>query len=434
MIKKLLIVLIVFTSSISVAQRNSSSPYSIFGIGDEFNPRTVEQSSMGGIGVAFKTNKHLNFINPAANANLRFATYSLAGSITFLNLKENNASQSGNSTSLRYISLGFPIGKKAGFSLGLQPQSSVGYSLLNQIPLNSDSPTEITKYTGNGGTNRLYGGFGIEVIDGLSLGIETAFIFGNVNNTILNSRDGVALGTKNEEQSTVKGGQYKLGVQYQRKLPNKLQLNIGAALQLENDLTVKSKQYLYSVSFSAAGYQIPRDTIVNSSYEGKYTMPLKTTLGVGIGKINKWYAGVNYETQNAIKDNTLDIGSAYKYKNSNRISVGGFYLPKINSISSFWNRVTYRAGIRFENTGLLVNGEQESSNNFTAIDNFGINIGLGLPLDKRTAGDVGLSSINVGLEYGQRGTTDNFLIQENYFKLRLSLSLNDLWFRKRKID
>lgn len=434
MIKKFLFVLLIFTSTISIAQRNNSSPYSVFGIGDEFNPLTVEQASMGGIGVAFKTNKYLNFINPAANANLRFATYGLAGSVTFLNLKESNASQSGSSTSLQYIALGFPIGKKAGFSAGLQPQSSVGYSLQNQVPLNSDSPTEVTRYTGSGGTNRLFGGFGIEVLDGLSLGVEAAFIFGDVDNTILNSRANVALGTKNEEFSTVRGGQYKLGIQYQKELPSKLQVNAGAALQLENDLTIRSRRYLYSVSFGSGGAQSPRDTIVSTSFKGSYTMPLKTTLGVGVGKSNKWYAGVNYEIQDAVKDNSLNVGDAYKYENSSRLSIGGFYLPKINSISSYWNRVTYRAGVRFENTGLLVKGDPTSPNNFTAIDDFGINVGLGLPLGKRTAGNIGLSTINVGLEYGQRGTTNNFLIKEDYFKFRLSLSLNDLWFRKRKIN
>jgi hypothetical protein len=109
-------------------------------------------------------------------------------------------------------------------------------------------------------------------------------------------------------------------------------------------------------------------------------------------------------------------------------SLGGFVIPKINSISSYWNRVTYRAGLRFEKTGLLVNGTPTGTN-FTPIDDFGISFGLGLPLDNR------YSSVNIGLEYGKKGTTSNNLIQENYFNFRLSLSLTDInWFIKRKID
>lgn len=119
--------------------------------------------------------------------------------------------------------------------------------------------------------------------------------------------------------------------------------------------------------------------------------------------------------------------SPYNYGKSSRFSLGGFYLPKLNSISSYWERVTYRAGIRFENTGLLVDGSGNNTS-FSQIDDFGISFGLGLPLQR-------LSTINMGFEFGKRGTLQNNLIQENYFNLRVSLSLTDInWFVQRKID
>ena len=97
----------------------------------------------------------------------------------------------------------------------------------------------------------------------------------------------------------------------------------------------------------------------------------------------------------------------------------------MNSISSYWDRVTYRAGLRFEDTGLLV----KTTNDFTAIKDFGINIGLGLPLPRQ------LSNVNIGFEYGQKGSSSSILVKEEYFNVRLSLSLNSLkWFQKREID
>ena len=172
MIKRLLITLITLSSTLLIAQSNNSSPYSIFGIGQEFNRLTVEQASMGGIGTAFKSDRYLNFTNPAANANLRFATYTIGGDLTFLTLKEATSSQSGSVANLKYISLGFPIGKKAGFSAGIQPKTSVGYSLLNEVFDENDDLIEVTNFTGDGGANKLYGGFGYEVIKGLSLGLK----------------------------------------------------------------------------------------------------------------------------------------------------------------------------------------------------------------------------------------------------------------------
>ena len=125
-----------------------------------------------------------------------------------------------------------------------------------------------------------------------------------------------------------------------------------------------------------------------------------------------------------------NTNSSFQYEDSNRFSLGGFYLPKINSISSYWKRVTYRAGLRFEKVGLAIDGSG-SGTNFTSINDFGMSFGLGLPLKQ-------LSNVNLGFEYGKRGTTSNNLIQENYFNFRLSLSLTasgaQSWFVKRKID
>ncbi|MBA6155734.1 hypothetical protein H3Z83_04240 [Tenacibaculum sp. S7007] len=422
MTKRILLGLLVLSTITISAQRNSASPYSYFGIGENFEATTVENASMGGIGVALKDTHHLNFINPAANADLRVATYAIGGSLTFLTLKDSEESQTGNSTNLRYIALGFPIGKKAGLSVGLQPFSSVGYSLLDNK--NAD---DVNLFRGEGGTNKIYGSFGMYVCEGFSLGIETAFIFGNIDNSILNQRSNVALATKHQESLNIRGGQFKFGTQYKKELKNKLQLNAGASITLATDLSTKGNEEMYSLSFSSGGQEIPRDVLFDRPVNGDITIPVKSVFGFGMGKVNKWYIGVNQQFQSALSTNSSLItnGGSFKYDDSNKFSLGGYYIPKINSISSYWDTVTYRAGIRFEDTGLLVS----SNNNFTTIKDFGINVGLGLPLPRQ------LSNVNVGFEYGQRGTTNNNLIKENYFNVRLSLSLNSVkWFQKRRID
>ena len=116
--------------------------------------------------------------------------------------------------------------------------------------------------------------------------------------------------------------------------------------------------------------------------------------------------------------NRFDMGTTTSFENSTRIAVGGYYVPKYDSFSNYLNRIVYRAGFRYENTGLVINN--------TSINDYGMNFGLGLP--------VGLSRINLGLEFGKKGTTSNNLIEENYFNLSVGLSLNDIWFKKRKID
>lgn len=416
-----------------VAQRTSSSPYSYFGIGEQYNVNTVEQSSMGGIGVAHSSVNYLNFINPAANADLLVATYTFGLLNNDLTIKDANSSQSSTSTNLRYISLGFPIGQKAGFSIGFQPVSSVGYSLTSQIFDTAGNLNEITLFSGNGGVNRLYGAFGFKLNKRINLGIEADYSFGNIGNEILNQKAGVQLGTKYKQTSIIRGGSVKLGAQYNKELKNDIRLNVGATLRLESILSAEGNETLYSLTLSGTGSEIPRDTTFNREATGSFKTPITTNIGAGLGKDNKWYTGIEYEFRGAQNtDNYINQNdAAFRFQNASRLSLGGYFIPKFNSLSNYFQRITYRAGLRIENTGLLVNGDT-NSNNFTSIDDFGISFGLGLPLGNR------VSNLNLGFEYGIKGTTNNNLIQENYFNIRASLSLNAIanlaWFQKRKID
>jgi len=66
--------------------------------------------------------------------------------------------------------------------------------------------------------------------------------------------------------------------------------------------------------------------------------------------------------------------------------------------------------------------------NNAEINDFGITFGVGLPLGRS------LPNINLGFEIGKRGTTEADLIEENYIKINLGFSFNDIWFQKRKIN
>ncbi len=354
MIKKVLIVFLLTTSTSSLfAQGTSSSPYSFFGIGEQYSPRTSENSAMGGIGVAFNHYKYLNFTNPAAIAFLRETTYSLGILNNDLTLKTADTKQNSVSTSLNYIALGFPLGKKAGFSFGLQPLSSVGYSLSNNDFDEDENLSAITLYSGEGGVNRVYGTFGIQISKSLAIGIEADYSFGRIENSITNQRANVSLASKYKEESVIRGGAITLGTQYQKMFKSNLYFNAGATVKLGNDLNTTGNEYLYSLIGSGVN-DIARDTIYANEISGKYKLPMKSIMGIGIGKHDKWHVGVEYQNQDALQSEgfTNITNSSYNYEKSNRISLGGFYLPKINSISSYWERVTYRAGLRFEKIGL----------------------------------------------------------------------------------
>jgi len=419
MIKKFTGLLIIFISIQGFAQRNNISPYSFFGIGEETAQKTVEEISMGQIGTAFNSTHKVTFSNPASLASLRFTTYTLAVENKALTIDDGTNSESASAASLSYLAMGVPIGTNAGFIFGLQPNTTVGYSLLEEIKDDADNLTALNLFSGEGGTNRVFLGFGYKLPKNISIGVEASYVFGNIENSLLNRREDVQLATLNKTDSNIKGFTAKVGVQYDTKINEKVTLKAGGVVNLSNELTNKGEEYLFSLLNTGGGIVIPRDTIFNGSFESTIKNPIKTTISAGLGEANKWYAGIEYSFQDAL-DGVLNQNSTVSYESSNRISAGGFYTPKYNSISNYWQRITYRAGVNFKQTGLVVNN--------TTINDFGISFGVGLPIGQQ------LSNINLGFELGKRGEISNDLIKENYLNFRLSLTLNDRWFKKRKLQ
>ena len=148
MIKKFIFIIAVLISAQSFSQRSTSSPYSYFGVGEEFGTRTVEQISMGSIGAAYSSPNYLNFVNPASLSELRLATYVFGVLNNDLTISDANVNQSTNSTSLSYFSIAFPLTKKMAAVFGMQPTSSVGYSLVNTLNDDEGNLEEITQYVG----------------------------------------------------------------------------------------------------------------------------------------------------------------------------------------------------------------------------------------------------------------------------------------------
>ena len=382
MIKKIIVVLTLFVSIVGFSQKNNTSAYSFFGIGDKNNSSTVEQLSMGGVGVSLSESYHLNFLNPATNASLMFTTYSMGIENLNNTAKDSNDKQKASTTYLSYLALGFPLGEKGGMTIGLLPNSSVGYSLVSNIYDAENNPVEVTQYIGDGGTNKLFLSVGYKPFKNFSIGLQGNYIFGKIENSILNQVKDASLATKYQTTSTIKGLSLNGGFHYKRKMNDKMDFLFGGNFDFNNEIEATGNEYLYSVSLGTL--ESPRDTILSIKSKGILKSPLKSTLGIGLGKDNKWYAGVDYSFQNALdlSGGVFNNYSKIDYDNYSKIAMGGFYTPKFNSITSYWERITYRAGMKFENTGLLVDASGNGSD-FTAINDFGISFGVGLPMSKQ---------------------------------------------------
>lgn len=418
MIKKNLFILVLLYATIGLAQQGSKSPYSFFGIGDLRFRGTNENRIMGGIAM-MADSIHLNLQNPAAYAKLRLTTYALGVTYNSIQFETEDTNANTDNATLDYLSMAFPVSKKMGLGFGFMPFSSVGFELQNTDTIAGS----VSQFEGTGGINRLYLSAGYQLNKNWSVGVEGNYNFGDIENQNTIAFDNVQFGSRESNRSDLYGFSYTLGVHHQIKTKKGLEISSSLTYSPEINLTSENRRTLSTVIFSATGVGVPVDSLKIDVPDTDLVIPQMISIGSGIGKPRKWFAGVQYtnvESKN-FTNRFINVGNV-SFENSSRIAAGGYFIPKYNSFTSYLSRVVYMAGIRYEETGIVINNQ--------SIDDFGISFGLGLPV----SGIQSFSNANIGFEFGQKGTTTNGLVKEKYFNIRIGLSFNDRWFVKRKYN
>ncbi len=439
MIKKLVFVFIALFAIKSYAQEGTASPYSFYGMGSLKFKGTVESRSMGGLSV-YSDSIHINLRNPASYASKNLAIYNnesrpvkfaIGGSHTNAKLKSDTASDEVNSSTLDYLAMSFPIGR-FGLGMGLIPYTSVGYKLET---LNNNNDLS-TKFRGEGGVNKVYASLGYLVMDGLSVGVDLGYNFGNVkNNTIeyvyTNEGTLAQYQTREDNRSDIGGLSADFGIIFSKMIQDKFELTTSLTFRPEMNLNSENSRTYNTITINAINDQeyvinsIEADLASQGLKSTDLVLPTKLSLGAGIGQPRIWFVGAEYTYLNtkAFKNElyaSSDSAGNVTYSNASTVSIGGFVIPDYNSFSSYFKKVVYRAGVRFEGTGLNINDQ--------AINEFGISFGVGLPMGNT------FSNANIGVEFGKRGTTSENLIQENFINFQLSFSFNDRWFQKRRFN
>jgi hypothetical protein len=411
---RLLSFFVVAIAGFSYGQNATLSPYSYYSFGQPANANAAENNMMGGITV-YADSTHFSLDNPATLKKLDYVQYRVGANYKSVEQTSNNGGGNTSSASLNYLSLSVPT-KYFAFSFGLKPKTSLGYrmSVTGQL----DELDTTTFYTGEGGVNTTFLGLAVTPIKGLSLGIMANYNFGFTEKVFTQNIAGVQLDTQILTRSELSGLNYVFGAHYDQRIKSKYILQLSATYTPKTSLESANTRTISSISTTGGiGSQeiIDFGSLANTS--NKFSS--ETNLGAGFGVAHKWFVGVNYFNTSKGLTNPLELNTNVKYKATSRLSVGGFYIPKYNSFTSYISRVVYRVGTRFEKTGLVLNNQ--------SIEDFGITFGLGLPVG-------GLSKINIGVELGQLGTLDGGLIKENYANIMLGFSLSDVWFIKRKYD
>ena len=413
MIKKIVILITILLANFGFTQENTASPYSFYGLGSTRFKGTNDFVNMGCISV-YSDSTHINVLNPASYSNQLITTFQVGMTSSFYNLNTASASEKAKKTTFDYVVMGFPISKKVGVSLGLLPQSAVGYRLTSD----TRSVNGLFKqYKGKGGVNKVFFGAGYQISPKLSIGVDFQYLFGilNTQSDVLNQN--VIYGSSEVNESTVSGLAINTGLNFKTKFNSKLNFFSSVTYAPEAKLNSINTRNVSLVSALANGTIVPAsaDTEVNVA-DSKLIVPSKLVLGAGLGN-RKWFLGGDVAFSGSGNQvNRFENYSNVSYENAVKVAIGGFFIPKFDSFNNYFQRVTYRGGFKFENTGLVINN--------TAIKDKSVTLGFGLPISGT------FSSMNLGIEYGSRGTTRNNLIKEDYFSINIGLLFNDKWFRK----
>ena len=420
MIRKIISSLCLLLSLVSFAQEGTSSPYSFYGIGDVRFKGTIESRSMAGVQVE-QDSIHLNLDNPASYSNLKLTTFTVGGTYNSTTLKNSSASEKAERTTFDYLAVGLPMGK-LGVGFGVIPYSSVGY----KVEVTSDEiGGQNSRDNGTGGVSKAFLGASYKIAPSFTVGANVDYNFGRIETTNLQYINGVATGSRELNRADLSGVNFNFGAMYQTKVNKKLNLYSSLSYKLESKLASSNTRNVSAVSFSSNFDFAAVQSADEETFKRNLTLPSELKIGFGIGESKKWLVGaqISSASQGDLANSyntTTSSAVSVSYDKAMKYSIGGYFIPNYNSFTSYFKRISYRAGLKYEETGLVVNSE--------SIKDKGVSFGFGLPVTGS------FSNVNLGFEFGKRGTTSAGLIEENYAKFSIGLSLNDRWFVKRKFE
>ena len=405
--------LLIVTTLNIYAQDGSVSPYSFFGMGDPIFKGTVENAAMGDIH-SYTDSIHYNLSVAATLTALKYTNLNLGIKNHFVSVADKQNKQWFSTHNISYFSMGIPIGKKFGVGFGILPVTASDYNIYQSNDLGTYT------FQGSGGNTRAFIATGYQLNRFVSLGLEYQYYFGYLSHENIWVPDNVITYTKENNIVDFKGSSFKFSTHIKYKLKAKRYINMQAGYRLKASLPAEYNSISRLITV-AGGSEQTVEKLDETQKNGTVEIPAYFDMGIGYGNSDKWYLGVRYDyTWSENIRNPFYDPSYVNYNDAYSLHIGGLYTPQYNSITKYWKRITYKAGAYYNNTGMNLYGED--------ISDFGITFGLSLPALR------GISNMNIGLMLGQRGKKTERLVEEKYINLHISLSLNEKWFIKRKIN
>ena len=391
------------------AQNGTSSPLSIFGIGEIEVRDFGRTTAMGSVGIGFQSDNFLNRRNPAglsAIDTLRFIL-DVSASLKMSQFKTKTLREQSTVFSFKSLAVGLRLSKMWTSSVGLSPYSNVGYKFTDTQMLSGMEFT--TVYSSSGGINRVYWGNAFELFKGFSIGVNSSFIFGNITQ----SEDMSAFSIK--DTYNVSKLYFDFGAQYAHWFGQYTKVIIGGIYGNKSKMFIQHRR---NNSGMERDQRLPdRKSYIPETYGGGFSI-LRNK------RAAEWVFAADCQYWNWSVDPYSYSKGKFRYSDSRILSAGLRLTPNTHYAEKYFQAIRYHLGASYNESYLKINGYQ--------MVDLSVSLGLGLPFVNNRTHER--SYVNIAAIFGESGTGQKGGITERYVLFSVNLSLIERWFAKWQFD
>lgn len=395
--------LLLLLAAVATAQ-NGKAPISRYGIGELHTYNSARERGMGSVSSASATKYSISQTNPALWGEL--TGIRIMGDMVF----ENESFDMGGNTfsyttgRIKSLQLSFPVSDEYGSRIvgGILPVSRSEYEVTGYAD-ESGEPYKTT-YSGAGGLSAFRIGGSFEPLSSVYIGAAYEYYFGTIEqNWTLDFDNGSFYQAKEVRSTSHSGSGVLLGLYY-TGINN---LTLGAsysptvALDATQNLTVR-----YSSG----------DSVITGA-QGTQDIPGRLTLGATYAFNKSLLFGVEYQQQDWTDAMVFDakqnhMGNAYT------IGAGLEWIPGEvpTTEEEYWKQTVLRFGFRHSQRYIDLDPDYQKE--------YALSAGLGFSI-------MGISRADLGLEYGWSGVAEQPAGSRNFFRMTLSISAGEEWFKRR---
>lgn len=399
---------ILILAVVTLAGRAQVSNYANYGFGIQSPANSVRLIGMGNAGIAVRDSMSLNQANPALWQG--FGSTSLQGQVYSSSLTVPELDYFGGIANFSGFSFKMPVGKRAGFAIGLAPltrmKSSVDFA--DSLVFQGDQIDYTSKVELTGGLSELYIGGGYRISDWLAIGLKAKVLFGNYvvrNHTELVSDDD-DLNSYYKRTLSINGNQISGGILFTdpgRRFNLAATVDLGARLK---SWTTVENSYGPDTTDRSGDIEYPTIITVGTSLQLAKFLALNADLRYGIYSEDVFRNFYVFQQFTSESRNSLAAGIGFEKS------------PRRTLTSTFLQKMYYRGGFYYQTEPVYQN---------SGISEYGLTAGISMPFFNN------LNRIDLALTYGLRkGFLSGEIGNEEVFSMHLGVTTGEPWFRRYK--